>query len=269
MKRRQLLLAAASCACGSEARRLPFSEAALSVAGTAAPLAARAEQFYWQELGRLATLARSAAQARGTSLAATLSALVFDDRAFVREVDDPDLRFVLLPSVLADRRGSCVGLGSLYLALAEALGARAHGVLRPGHFYVRLEHDDGHTNVELLRRGEVMSDDWYERRFPAAQPLAREYGRPLTLDETLGVIHYNVGNQRRRERKLPAARSAYERAIVQFPDLAEAHASLGAVHHLLGRVDDARRSYEAAQRLNPHLPNLGLNLSLLSNERAP
>jgi regulator of sirC expression with transglutaminase-like and TPR domain len=269
MKRRSLLLAAASSACGAGAPRRPFSESALAVAREAATVDAGTERFYWRELDRLTTLARATVQDRGASLATRLSALIFEDRGFVREVDDTDLRFVLLPGVLRDRRGSCVGLGSLYLALTEALGIAAHGVLRPGHFYVRLEHGDPHTNVELLRRGEVMPDDWYERRFPAPGGAVREYGRPLSYEETLGVVEYNVGNQRRREHRLEAACAAYARAVRHFPELAEAHASLGTALHLLGRVDEARDRYLAAQRLNPALPNLEHNLSLLESERSP
>lgn len=269
MKRRELLLAAASCACKPTATRAPFSEAALAVARAAGPIDADAERFYWRELERLTTQARAVSRTSASALAAGLSAIIFEDRGFVREVDDTDLRFVLLPSVLRERRGSCVGLGSLYLALTEALAVPAHGVLRPGHFYVRLEQGASHTNVELLHRGEVMPDAWYESRFPAPGGGVHEYGRPLTVAETLGVVEYNVGNQRRREHRLEAARSAYARAVRQFPDFAEAHASLGAALHLLGRIEEAKGSYAVAQRLNPQLPNLELNLRLLASEPPP
>jgi regulator of sirC expression with transglutaminase-like and TPR domain len=267
MKRRALLLAAASSACATGAPRRPFAESMLAVARNYGPLGADAERFYWSELEHLSALVRTVVAPTDAGFAAGLSRLIFQNRGFVREVDDTDLRFVLLPSVLRDRRGSCVGLGSLYLALAEAVGVPAHGVLRPGHFYVRFERGGSHTNVELLRRGEVMPDDWYALRFPAPIGVRNEYGRPLTQDETLGVIAYNVGNQRRRERRIDAARSAYAHAVQQFPDFAEAHASLGAVLHLLGRVDEARASYRLAMRLNPQLPDVERNLSLLDSER--
>jgi regulator of sirC expression with transglutaminase-like and TPR domain len=263
MKRRELLLAAACCACGAPSRR-PFVQSLLAAARDAGAVDSTTERFYWRELERLTLLARSTL-APGPAIAAELSRLIFEQRGFVREVTETDLRFVLLPGVLRDRRGSCVGLGSLYLALTEALGIPAHGVLRPGHFYVRLEHGARHTNVELLHRGEVMPDSWYEGRFPAASQAGGEYGRALTAQESLGVVHYNVGNQRRRERRFEAARAAYARAVRQFPGFAEAHASLGAVLHLLGRVDDARSSYQVARRLNPQLPDLELNLSLLED----
>lgn len=265
MKRRALLLGAAVCACGGAPKKKPFAESALAVARDAEAVKAAAERGYWQELEHLAALAR-ASLARHASVAVGLRALLFEERGFAREVDDTDLRFVLLPSVLRDRRGSCVGLGTLCLALCEALGVSARGVLRPGHFYVRLEDGEAHANIELLRRGEVMPDDWYEHRFPASSGAGAAYGRPLTPEESIGVIEYNVGNQRRREHRIDAARAAYTHATRHFPEFAEAHASLGAALHLLGRIEEARASYDTARRLAPQLPNLDRNLSLLELE---
>ena len=53
-------------------------------------------------------------------------------------VDGLTARHMLLPPVLQDRRGSCVGLGCLFLALADRLGLPAWGVLVPGHFFVQV-----------------------------------------------------------------------------------------------------------------------------------
>lgn len=268
MNRRALLLAAGCLACGAGPTRRPFFDAALRVARDAGAVDAKLESFVFGELTHLTKLARPAVSSSGASAASELNALIFERLGFVREVEDPDLRFVLLPQVLRDRRGSCVGLGVLYLALAEALNLDAHGVLRPGHFYVRLGRTGAHTNVELLRRGEAMPDSWYEARFPVPGGAARAYARPLTQDETMAVVEYNVGNERRREHRIEDARRAYSRAVRRFPEFAEAHASLGATLQLLGRLEEAAASYHAAERANPQLPRLDRNLNLLERERA-
>jgi tetratricopeptide (TPR) repeat protein len=221
------------------------------------------------ELTRLAALARSALSASpGRSPASVLSRLIFEQWGFVREVEDRSLGYVLLPSVLEHRRGSCVGLGCLFLALAEVLGWSAAGVLMPGHFYARVREATGARNVELLRAGEAMPDTWYERRFPIPGGSAREYARPLTAQEVLGVVHYDVGNERRRQRRLSEAQAAFARAARDFPDLSEAHASLGAVQHLLGDLPAATTSYRRARDANSHLPGVAENLALLEAERA-
>lgn len=269
MKRRALLIATATAGCRiAPPPALPFARAALDVASSAAPLLAGDERWCLDELGRLAGLAREAKEsAPGASTAAVLRELLFGALGFAREVGDTDLSFVLLPSVLRARRGSCVGLGTVYLALAEALGVVARGVLMPGHFYVRVEEQGRQPqNAELLRRGEPMSDDWYAGRFPIPGRHAREYARPLKLTETLAVIEYNVGNERRRQLRLAEASAAYERAARLFPDLAEAHASLGAVLHLTGELERAAASYAKAREVNPHLPLVDENVALLDRE---
>jgi hypothetical protein len=220
----------------------------------------------WNELLRVADVVRQARPRHGSLLLA-LNASVFDTLGFVREVNDRNPAFMFLPSVLTSRRGGCVGLGLLYLSLAELLGLPMECILRPGHLYVRVRHPEGHVNVELLRKGEAMPDEWYENRFPIPGGTAAAYGRPLSNDELLGVIAYNVGCDRQANRRLPEARSAFERATRDFPDFGEAHASLGRTLHLLGALDAADAAYTAAQRVQPALPGLADNMALLRSER--
>ncbi len=269
MKRRTLLLWLALGGCRRHAGPgLGLSDGLLSVAAESGLDAERTRRGA-AEIARLVAAARSELAADPTRPpAAALSALLFERWGFVREVDDTSLRHVLLPSVLEHRRGSCVGLGSLYLALADGLGLSAAGVLMPGHFYVRMREGSGSRNVELLRSGEAMSSDWYDRRFPIRGGGAREYARPLTASEALGGVHYNVGNERRRQRRWSEAEAAFTRAASAFPDLSEAHASLGAVQQLLGRLPAATASYRRAMAVNPHLPGVKENLALLEAERA-
>ncbi|HYQ27818.1 MAG TPA: transglutaminase family protein [Polyangiaceae bacterium] len=270
MKRRSFLLLFAAAGCHRErGTSLALSRALSDVAHQSG---VDDERVSWSlaEMARLVALAQRELAARGErSPASVLSSLIFGEWGFVREVEDTSLRYVLLPSVLQHRRGSCVGLGSLFLALSEALGWSASGVLMPGHFYARVREANGTRNVELLRAGEAMPNDWYERRFPVPGGFARQYARPLTGAEVLGVVHYDVGNERRRQRRWPEAQAAYLRATRAFPDFSEAHASLGAVQQLLGDLPAATASYRRARDANPYLPGVAENLSLLEAEHPP
>lgn len=269
MNRRAFFGALAAVACGSNSRVSPFVRSVLAVARNAGQLLPTDERFCLGELERVRELAeRELSRSSPLAVGPVLSRLIFDHLGFAREVDDPSLDFVLLPSVLRKRRGSCVGLGVLFLALTEALQKRASGVLMPGHFFVRVEQADGPHNVELLRRGEQMPDAWYRERFPIPSSETLEYARPLTAEETLGVIEYDVGSQRRRQQRLLEARSAYQRAVRSFPGFAEAHASLGATQQLLGQLDDAEGSYLRARAINPDLAGVAWNRALLERERA-
>jgi regulator of sirC expression with transglutaminase-like and TPR domain len=215
-----------------------------------------------------ADVARAARQKPEALPSTALNETIFGKWRFVREVDDPDLRFALLPDVLQSRRGSCVGLGSLYLAVAEQLGWRLNAVMVPGHFFVRIIQRGRTHNLELLRRGEVMPDSWYRERFPIPGGAAREYGRALSIAEVVGVVEYDAGNHWRRQGQVLEARHAYDRARKHFPDFAEAHASRGAIAQLLGELDDALLNYRSAQRANAHLPGVAQNIGLLELERA-
>jgi regulator of sirC expression with transglutaminase-like and TPR domain len=199
-----------------------------------------------------------------------MAEVVFGQLGFVREVDDPHPRFMRLPSVLADRRGSCYGLAALFVALGERLGPAHHftvaGVLVPGHLFVRVTDRTGARNVELLRKGEAMPEAWYRQRYQVPPRDAPGYLRPLTGPELLAVLDYNLGNDLRVHGRLAEAATAYARAARAFPDFAEAHASLGLVRHLLGALPEALRAYQAARAANPHLPGLDQNIAILRQE---
>ena len=113
-----------------------------------------------------------------------------------------------------------------------------------------------------------MPDAWYSERFPVPGGTVHEYARPLSNGEALGVIDYDVGNERRRQLRLEDARAAYVRSVRSFPAFAEAHASLGVTLHLLGRLDEARASYQRARSLNPNLEGVAWNRELLDEEQA-
>jgi tetratricopeptide (TPR) repeat protein len=250
-----------------EARELPPLARALLAEGRELGDAPASPDGGAAALRAIAAASRTAiGRAPSRSPAAGLNEALLGTAAFSREVDDKDLRFVLLPSVLEGRRGSCVGLGTLYLAVAELVGVRARGVMVPGHFYVQVWEGERWRNVELLRRGEEMPDNWYRERYGAAGIDVA--GRPLSPAEVVGVVAYDVGNERRRQGRLADARQAYARAVREFPTLAEAHASLGATLHLLGQLDEAAAAYASAQRLNSTLPGLDRNVELLNAERA-
>lgn len=268
MRRRTFVCALGAAACSPHAAEPALASAAFEVARRAGALSAAAEHFAWNELHQIVSLVRGEMQRAAPEAAlGVLAEVLFAQLGFAREVDDKSLAFVLLPNVLRGRRGSCVGLGMLLLVIAEALGQRAQGILMPGHFYVRLWAGARSRNVELLRRGEAMPEAWYAKRFPVPGEGAREYARPLSNAEALGVVEYDVGTERRRQLRLDEARAAYERAIRGFPDFAEAHASLGATLHLLGRLDEAQASYERAKRLNPALEGVTWNRALLEEEQ--
>lgn len=219
-----------------------------------------------EQLDHMASRVRDLAATRQGPMRELLKRVVFKEQGFTREVHDTALRYVLLPSVLRARRGSCVGLSSLYLALAERLGLDMHAVLVPGHFYVNLHVGQHRHNLELLREGESMPDSFYLTRWPIHAASAA-YGRPLRADEVQGVVLFDIGKELQRARALHRAERAYLLAGQRFRAFGEAHASAGSVAHLLGALDRAESAYALAKAVHPELPGLRANIALLRAER--
>jgi tetratricopeptide (TPR) repeat protein len=194
-------------------------------------------------------------------MAADIGAVIFEELSFQREIEDTSTRFFQSSLVLRDRRGSCLGLGALYLAIAERLGVPLDGILLPGHFFVRTRGPGAH-NVELLRRGEAMPDGWYREKY-GPWPKAGAYNRPVSATELAAIHWYNRGNDLQKNGDLAGAQAAFAKAAAAFPDFAEASASLGSVQQRRGDRAGAERSYQQAARAWPDLPGLQGNIDLL------
>ena len=219
----------------------------------------------WAELEHLADRVVARHRRSGANEIDDLRAVLFEEERFQREIDSDDPRFFVLPSVLAARRGSCLGLGALMLGLAERLGLPLDGVLVPGHFFVRTRESPP-RNIELLRGGEAMPDSWYRTKYGPWPEHDSAYFRPLGPSELVGLHWFNAGNFLRRQGQLAAAAKAFARASEEFPAFAEAHASLGAVEQLQGALPAAAVAYDRAGQVRPDLPGLQQNQAVLEQQ---
>jgi regulator of sirC expression with transglutaminase-like and TPR domain len=245
----------------------PPGTVARTIVATAAELGAEPVALVdaWGQLERIAArVDERHRHSRGDAID-DLTAVVFDELGFVREIDDDDPRFFLLPSVLSTRRGSCLGLGTLYLMVAERIGLPLDAVRVPGHFFVRTRGPRP-RNIELLRRGETMPDAWYRQKYGPWPEENGSYLRPLSVQQVSALFWFNAGNFARRQGELARGRRQYERAVAEAPDFAEAHASLGLARQLEGALPGAARAYRDAARARADLPGLGHNMALLDRE---
>ncbi len=222
----------------------------------------------WSDLERIAARIEARHLRSGADRADDLAAVLFDELKFEREIESDDPRFFVLSSVLADRRGSCLGLGAVALALAERLAIPLDGVMVPGHFFVRTRGARP-RNVELLRRGESMPDAWYRAKYGPWPEGDSVYFRPLSVAELVGLHWFNAGNFLRGKGDLAGAGRAFERAAAAFPAFAEAHASVGTVRQLEGALPEAEVAYDEASRARADLPGLKQNRALLKLQLDP
>lgn len=188
----------------------------------------------------------------------TLKSFLFEVENYRLPTQD-DASSFLLPDVLKNKRGNCLGLSVLCLALAERAGLKLHGVpvpsrlSGPGHLLVR--YDDGRTriNFDPTEKGAAHPDDHYRKLFKL-RPAEIKKGYILgnaTAKDVLNLLLVNLGGDRvvsgRAEDALPLLRQA----IAVNPKYAPAYNNLGAAHLELGDWENAEKAYRKAIELDP------------------
>jgi len=177
----------------------------------------------------------------------------------ISHANDPNDLF--LHSVMDRRQGYCLSLSVLYLALAERLGLQVHGVVVPGHFFVRYESGRMRFNIETTSNGASPPDEHYLLKFNVPENGRQTiYMKNLTKRQALGCFFNNLGNVYNDIGDTDTALLALERAVAINPTLSESRANLGNIYLEKGRIKDAVRQYRAALELNPNDPKTHNNL---------
>jgi len=177
----------------------------------------------------------------------------------VANADNPDDLF--LHTVMNHRKGYCLSLSILYLALAERIGLPLHGVVVPGHFFVRYDSRIRERNIETTANGAEATDDHYtERHAVPDQGTAGIYMTNLSKLQTLGCLFNNFGVVYMDTGQLDKALIALDRAIRINPSLSEARANMGNIYMQQGMFDLAIDQFNEALQINPNDPKTHFNM---------
>ena len=172
---------------------------------------------------------------------------LFEELGFsaVPNADNPDDLF--LHSVLDKRKGYCLSLSILYLALAERVGLPVCGVVVPGHFFVRYDSRAVRLNIETTAKGGKASDQHYitTRNVPADEYHSL-YMKNLTEMETLGCLLNNLGVVYMDAGQHRKALTALDRAVQINPMLSESRANMGTIYLRRGEVREAIIQFKGA-----------------------
>jgi len=178
---------------------------------------------------------------------------LFDELGYtsVKEATDPNDLF--LHSVMDRKKGYCLSLSILYLALAERIGLPLYGVVVPGHFFVR--YDDGRNlrfNIEATSGGGFADDEHYMKKFNVPEDSGDGvYMTNLNSLQTLGCLFNNLGNEYLEIDDIEMAQLALERAVQINPTLAESHTNLGNIYLKQDRTKKAIHEYQKALEIKP------------------
>ena len=149
--------------------------------------------------------------------------------------------------MLERKRGHCLGLTTLLVALGERLGIPLHAVSLPGHVFCRYDDRREVLNLETTLAGAEWSDARYVRRArpqlvtdaEVSPELIAQLLEPLDARGLLVEILNNRGNDFwRRGRQEDAARDLI-RATRARPDFARGHAGKGFLALCRGELDIA------------------------------
>ena len=198
----------------------------------------------------------------GRRIAGSISDYIFTTWGITFNEDRDNRRYLFPHLVVAGKQGSCVGMSLLYLLIAEKMDLPLFAVRAPGHLFVRYDNGTERCNIETLRKGEVMDDAWYRRRWSirdtALYPLDN-----LTTSGVLAVIHYNLGTICMNEGNHKKSLAHLEKAIKFLPDFPEAQGNLALVRDALGDSRTALEILAAIRDAHPSFENIDRNLASL------
>jgi tetratricopeptide (TPR) repeat protein len=187
--------------------------------------------------------------------------VLLTEEGFVYDKSSSDPGNYLLETVLARKKGNCLGLSMLYLSLADRLGLPFRGVYVPSHCFVRYEGKTIRRNVEFAESGASWEDERYRREFRI--PLDAPYLHSLSSDETLGVFLKTLGAGYSRKGREEEALRLYDEAGRLYPGLPDVYYNAGVSLQKLGRSVEAAGKYRRALDLDPEMAAARDNLSIL------
>lgn len=160
----------------------------------------------------------------------------------------------LLPGpVIAEKKGYCVGLATIYLILAEELNLPIYAIATPKHVFLRWDDGKYRRNIELFQEGRPVADTDYihDQRIPQRSIDDGVFLANLTDKEFQGFIYQNLGVLESQRGNFEESGEDYARAIHFNPKLAAAFYNRGNDELKQKSYRKAIRDYTKSLKLYP------------------
>jgi regulator of sirC expression with transglutaminase-like and TPR domain len=147
--------------------------------------------------------------------------------------------YTLLPSVLDNRQGVCLGVSLLYYALAQRLGLNLDIYTPPGHIFLSLHED---LNIETTARGIHMPIEAY-------LSLHVKSLNKRTQKELLGMALFNQSSVFLKKQDFKKAADLYEKALAFIPDDPQILELLGSCYLMDKQLAKTHRVFTKLQKI--------------------
>lgn len=199
--------------------------------------------------GRVSTLMGNTKSPR--TIVSALNRAVFGEGKYAYDPVAGDPENYLPDGVIARKRGNCLGLTILYLAVAERVGIPLHASYVPSHCFVRYEEGGTRCNVEMGEKGAEREDAWYVRKFGLSE--GHPYLDTLGKREMVGVYLKSLAAAYSRKGKQEDALRLLGAAVLYSPALPDVYFNAGVAYQKIGKTADAIAHYRRALELDPGL----------------
>ncbi len=207
-------------------------------------------------------MSRTGAARNMRHIIAELNSVIFGQWSIAFDNDRNNILHLFPHLIFREKKGSCVGMSLIYLLLAEKTGLPLYAVLAPSHMFVRYDDGTGKYNIETLRKGENMSNEWYIRRYGITDTFLYPL-RNLNIREVEAVVWYNLGT-------IEYNKQCYKRAIEflsysseLMPYFPEAKGNTALALDACGETDSALSILLSLRKKFPTLENIDRNIAAI------
>lgn len=152
--------------------------------------------------------------------------------------------FTFLPSVMDNHIGVCLGVTTLYLALAQRIDLPLEIITPPGHIYIRCPVGDKVINIETTARGIDISDEHYQTLH------VKKKLQPRDMKEVIGMTYVNQASVYWEEGSYEKAVASYEKAIIYLPHDPFTNELLGLSYIVSGQKERGRTLLSSIEELS-------------------
>lgn len=172
------------------------------------------------------------------------------------QVAKPSNKFI--NGYLATRKGSCITMPMLYLALAERLGLPMYAARLPYHFIVRYVPEEltrnFHENIEATNGGGYVSDKEYRRTFQVPEKAVKNgvYLRTLTRRQFVASLLLVNANEWIVRKNFERAKYYLELSMMYDSTFSSAFMNYGLLHLQEAQILERKLSDEKAAEIAFH-----------------